>query len=95
MNGEVNYSLVLHEQGRNWECFCIRCRASLGQWTMAQVNKVVYELRNRGGILCPDCRVNTCPKCFTQSYKGTVCSLCELEQEIIKDVTSPRLSIYP
>lgn len=77
----------------NWEVFCLRCAASIGTMSSEMLRDAVFLTKQRGGILCPDCRANSCAKCgnemqananngFVPRRNGTgeTCHICELER---------------
>lgn len=46
-----------------WDVFCLRCHTSVGTFTSRGLWRAIHNTSHRGGILCPDCRANSCRDC--------------------------------
>jgi len=84
--------------------FCNRCDFDLGTMGLSTVRNAIFACIGRGGVLCPDCRKDTCDVCgigfgeenlgMLAGPKGDVrgCARCALfvSQEVEK-ITQPFL----
>lgn len=62
-----------------WEVFCTDCAESIGTMTGDALGAAVQFACTRGGLKCPTCRINSCPRCHYYSDDGTLCALCRWE----------------
>ncbi len=62
-----------------WAVFCTDCGDELGTMTGASLSLAMLHGLTRGGVKCPKCRINCCPRCHYYAVDGALCSLCTLE----------------
>jgi hypothetical protein len=71
--------------GPIWQVFCHRCAADLGTMAGDVVARAVLATKDRGGVLCPQCREKACRHCGTPlrgdelEAEVTLCGLCAWE----------------
>lgn len=46
---------------------CTRCRKHIGTMRPAQILEAIWATKDRGGVLCPECREQTCDFCGVRS----------------------------
>ena len=91
---QTNIAYAQHLNTRDiWEVQCLRCSESLGTMTYATVLTAIEFNRNRGGVLCPECRAASCIRCGTKvlekgEINSTYCPVCTLEVEADPGVTA-------
>jgi len=62
-----------------WEVYCGDCALSIGTMNGETFNRAIMFAIPRGGMKCPECRINSCGKCHLLIGHAGLCTLCKLE----------------
>lgn len=68
-----------------WELYCQDCAESIGTLTGVGMRGALIFGMSAGGVKCPTCRINSCPRCFYKGLNGKLCTLCEMESTMNKN----------
>ncbi len=94
------------EETGHWDVFCLRCQTSIGTFDSETLRVAVHSTMFRGGILCPECRSESCMQCGNElrakgwyhvsdksEVKGPYCLFCDMEIE--EEETMKTLAVVP
>lgn len=90
-----NIAICERKNETAFEVFCLRCMRSIGTMNGDTLSSAIEANRQRGGVLCPECRKASCRYCgtmLTGNSKDGVCWFCELEKKIktrTEEITAP------
>lgn len=63
-----------------WVVSCARCFSDIGTMAIVTLKNAISVNRNRGGVLCVECRKSVCNACGLVVTEGGLCKVCELER---------------
>lgn len=89
-------TFTLSEQVRAgvWEVSCITCKGSIGTMNGATLMKAVMFACDKGGVMCPDCRLLVCQQCgsgLVPSCRYPDLSICMSDRCAIYQVNRQKL----
>ena len=65
-----------------WSVICYRCMGAIGTMTPDTLQRAIMATAHKGGVLCPQCRIDACPQCYSESENGELCSFCNWQNSI-------------
>lgn len=94
----MSFALAERLSAKVWEVYCTRCKQSIGTMAGDTLFRAIMATAHKGGVMCPQCRGNSCATCGVEVVTYTLeeqellgefrkCWYCEAEEgETINDV---------
>lgn len=67
-----------------WLVRCLDCQKELGTFNYGGLKRAMDFGLKRGGVKCPECRKNCCPRCSWRGEAGELCPICV--HEVKRDI---------
>ncbi len=77
------WSVVQDADRELYRCICPQCRQVIGVFAASTLLSGLALTANKGGLLCPECRLRTCDFC-TRTWESKL-ELCTLEEPFMLD----------
>jgi len=76
-----------------WLVRCLRCNCEIGTMSGESVMRAVHHSKDKGGVMCPECRQSSCNICGKELYGFLGIYRCyECEGELLDEIANDYLS---